>query len=248
MALVADIPRRTLALPCYVVALCPVFAVTHLLTALAPECSLTGLLTHVAAPARGALARSSCRVALASVLALALQHAARPEPVVLAASFAISAGEPRRTHAGTSIVLTCGTMLAQTGVLAIRAVASLGASVLTGGAGVARGANAGAGHAVACPSVVAKAYVLAVAAPSVHGACFRTELAMFARRTDARASGGVAGRPRAAPAVGPAVLAPEPVGTRPRAESSAPTWCAHAGARYVITLGPVGAAAVHGTA
>lgn len=38
MALVADIPRRTLALPCYVVALCPVFAVTHLLTALAPEC------------------------------------------------------------------------------------------------------------------------------------------------------------------------------------------------------------------
>lgn len=47
--------------------------------------SLTGLLTHVAAPARGALARSSCRVALASVLALALQHAARPEPVVLAA-------------------------------------------------------------------------------------------------------------------------------------------------------------------
>lgn len=38
MALVADISRRTLALPCDVVALCPVFAVTHLLTAFAPEC------------------------------------------------------------------------------------------------------------------------------------------------------------------------------------------------------------------
>lgn len=76
-------------------------------------------------------------------------------------------------------MLTCGTMLAQTGVLAIRAVASLGASVLTGGAGVARGANAGAGHAVACPSVVAKAYVLAVAAPSVHGACWREAITLM---------------------------------------------------------------------
>lgn len=38
VALVADISRRTLALPCDVVALCPVFTVTHLLTAIAPEC------------------------------------------------------------------------------------------------------------------------------------------------------------------------------------------------------------------
>lgn len=83
---------------------------------------------------------------------------------------AVCAAEARWTHTGTCVMLTCGTVLAQTRMLTVATVRSLGASVLACGTGVARGADAGAGRAVAGAPVVAQAHVLAVAAPPVHGA------------------------------------------------------------------------------